>query len=37
VAAGKNFTFIAQEKALIRKEKDAWIPGEIYLLQKNVA
>lgn len=37
VAADNNFTVIAQEKAGIRKEKDAWIPGEIYLLQKNTA
>ena len=37
VAADNNFTVIAQEKAGIRKEKDAWIPGEVYLLQKNAA
>ena len=35
LAATSDFTVIAQEQAGIRKEGDTWIPGEIYVLQKN--
>ena len=35
LAAASDFTVIAQEQAGIRKEGDTWIPGEIYLMQKN--
>ncbi len=35
LAAASDFTVIAQEQAGIRKEGDTWIPGEIYILQKN--
>jgi predicted TPR repeat methyltransferase/TolA-binding protein len=37
LAAANSFTVIAQEKSGIRKEGEAWIPGEIYILQKNAA
>jgi len=37
LAAASDFTVIAQEQAGIRKEGDTWIPGEIYILQKNTA
>ena len=37
MAAENYFTVIAQEEVGIRKEKDTWIPGEIYLLQKKAA
>jgi predicted TPR repeat methyltransferase len=35
LAAAYNFKVVAQENADIRKEGDAWIPGEIFILQKN--
>ena len=35
LAAVSDFTVIAQKEAGIRKEGDTWIPGEIYLMQKN--
>jgi predicted TPR repeat methyltransferase len=35
LAAASDFTVIAQKEAGIRKEGDTWIPGEIYLMQKN--
>ena len=35
LAAASDFTVIAQKQAGIRKEGDTWIPGEIYILQKN--
>ena len=35
LAAVSDFTVVAQEKTGIRKEGDTWIPGEIYILQKN--
>jgi predicted TPR repeat methyltransferase len=37
LAAANSFTVMAQEKSGIRKEGDAWIPGEIYILRKNAA
>jgi predicted TPR repeat methyltransferase len=37
LAAASDFTIVAQEQTGIRKEEDAWIPGEIYMLQKNAA
>jgi len=37
LAAASGFTIVAQEQAGIRKEGDAWIPGEIFVLQKKAA
>jgi predicted TPR repeat methyltransferase len=37
LAADNNFTIIAQKETGIRKEGEDWIPGDIYLLQKNAA
>lgn len=37
VAAASNFTIITHEKTDIRKEGNAWIPGEIYLLRKKTS
>ncbi len=35
MAAEYDFTVVAQEQTGIRKEGETWIPGEIYILQKN--
>ncbi|KPK00545.1 MAG: hypothetical protein AMJ60_00750 [Desulfobacterales bacterium SG8_35] len=37
LAAAADFSVVAQEQTGIRKEGDAWIPGEIFILQKNHA
>jgi predicted TPR repeat methyltransferase len=37
LAVASDFTVIAQKQVGIRKEGDTWIPGEIYILQKNTA
>jgi len=37
LAAASGFTVVAQEQTGIRKEDETWIPGEIFILQKNRA
>jgi predicted TPR repeat methyltransferase len=37
LAVAYDFTVIAQKQVGIRKEGNTWIPGEIYILQKNKA
>ncbi len=37
LAVASGFTIVSQEQTGIRKEGDAWIPGEIFVLRKKAA